>query len=451
MRDRAKTLTTACAKPGELGRNLNSVQTRLGLRISNWEAVASNIHSALVAGTFLTGFAIAWGADDFQLGLLAALSFLVAPFQWLGAYLVDRFPQRRRELVAWFCLFARAPMALIALFPLFFHDATWQVFSLVLLLLLLQRASANLQEPGWISWMAVLVPRRIRGRYMGWRGCLTESTSMATILIAGWVIDMFRSHGQEREGFAWIQLVAAVAGVWSFVLLLRQPDPGHCPPPPQAGLGRLLRLLAGNRFLWLVAFNGLWLAGLNFCAPFITAHLIKNLDWDFRNLAVLSVIGSVAAIFVNPIWGRMAERYGFKRVLKVCWLGLLSVPLLYLFCPPDLLWPIYLANLVNGIFMAGFSLTIFSLTLVGLPPESQAGGSALLNFVAAPAIFLSLMASGALAKEFVHWQWKIGGLTMGNYHLLFGLSVLMRIPTWFLLDGIDEHSNGLDRTKNRLL
>lgn len=443
--------TPSCtnAKPGKTPpRPLSRAEIRAGLRISNWEAVASTIHSTLVSGTFLTGFAIAWGADDFQIGLLAALTFLATPFQWLGAWLVDRAPGHRRELVAWFCLFARAPMALIALFPLIFDGTAKYAVSLALLLLMLQRAAANLQEPGWFSWMADLVPPWIRGRYMGIRGSLTEAISISGMLIAGFAIDYFQTQGHAREGFAWLQCGAAIAGVCSFALLLRQPDPGHRPPPPQGGIGSLLRMLVEHRFRWLVAFNGLWLAGLNFCAPFFTVHLIKNFGWDFRQLAILSVVGSVAAILANPLWGRIADQYGHKWVLKICWLGMMSVPVFYILCPAGYQWPIFLASLVNGIFLAGFSLTMFSLTLAGLPIEARASGSALLNFVAGPASFLALLASGALANHLAASEWKLWGLTIGSYQLLFALSIVMRIPSWALLGGIEESHSGSEEKKN---
>jgi len=375
---------------------LTSAQTRLGLRFSNWEAAASTVHTTLVTGTFLTGFALAWGANDFQLAVFGAVPFLAAPFQWLGAYLVDQRAEWRREIVAFCCLLARASWVLVALIPCLFSEPPRQVVTWILLLFFIQQLSGNMQSPGWMAWMAVLLPRKLQGRYMGVRGRMTESVSIVSALAAGAIIDYFRAQAMERHGFALLQFIAAAAGVCSFLLLRRQPDPGHRAPPGKVGSRSLFGPLADRRFRWLVAFNVCWLAGLNICTPFLTAHLIKNMHWDFRHLSWLAVLASVAAILVNPIWGRLADRHGHKPVLKVCWLGLLTVPVFYVVCPLNLHWPIYVANVANGIFLSGFSLTMFSLSLKGLPAEARTMGAAALSAVTGPATFLSLLASGAL-------------------------------------------------------
>jgi len=276
---------------------------------------------------------------------------------------------------------------------------------------------------------------------MGVRGRMTESVSIVSALAAGAIIDYFRAQAMERHGFALLQFIAAAAGVCSFLLLRRQPDPGHRAPPGKVGSRSLFGPLADRRFRWLVAFNVCWLAGLNICTPFLTAHLIKNMHWDFRHLSWLAVLASVAAILVNPIWGRLADRHGHKPVLKVCWLGLLTVPVFYIVCPLNLHWPIYVANVANGVFLSGFSLTMFSLSLKGLPAEARTMGAAALSAVAGPATFLSLLASGALAQHLAGFQWKIATtMSVGNYQFLFLLSVLVRVPTLALLHRIHEPS-----------
>ena len=417
---------------------LTSAQTRLGLRVSNWEAAASTVHTTLVTGTFLTGFALAWGANDIELAVFGALPFLAAPFQWLGAYLVDRRAEWRREIVAFSCLLARASWLLAALIPCLFSEPPPHLVSWILLLFFVQQVLSNVQGPGWMAWMAVLVPRQVRGRFMGVRGRMTESVTIVSALAAGATIDYFRAQTLERHGFALLQFIAAVAGVCSFLLLRRQPDPGHHARPAELGSRYFFGPLGHRRFRWLVAFNACWLAGFNICTPFFSAHLIKNLHWDFQHLSLLAVLGSLAAILMNPIWGRMADRHGHKPVLKVCWLGLLSVPLYYVVCPTNLRWPIYVANIANGVFLSGFSLTLFSLSLKGLPAEARSMGAAVLNAVAGPATFLSLLASGMLAQHLAGFHWVLDSITIGNYQILFLLSVLLRVPTLALLYRIDE-------------
>ena len=64
---------------------LTTAETRLGLRISNGEAVASTVFQTLVSNAFLTGFVLAWSANDFHLGLLGAIPCFASLFQVAGA------------------------------------------------------------------------------------------------------------------------------------------------------------------------------------------------------------------------------------------------------------------------------------------------------------------------------------------------------------------------------
>jgi len=164
------------------------------------------------------------------------------------------------------------------------------------------------------------------------------------------------------------------------------------------------------------------------------------MNWDFKSLSVLVLLNSLGAIIMNPYWGRLADRHGHKPVLTLCSLGLLLLPLFYIFCPWSMSWPIYLSNLLSGIFLSGFVLSMFSLTLAGLPADSRAMGSAVLAAAAGPAVFLAGALSGWAAEALSGLHWQIGMLDVGNYQLLFAASLVLRIPALLLLKGIQEMS-----------
>ena len=269
-----------------------------------------------------------------------------------------------------------------------------------------------------------------------------EAFSVVTVLAAGAAVDAFREGGYERQGFGLLQVCAGLAGVAGFLLLRRQPDPGHCTPPPEWSFRYVVRPLRDERFRRLVVFNLLWLFGMTVCTPFLNAHLLKNTHWDFKSLAVLGLLSSLAAIAMNPVWGRLADRHGYKPVLEWCSFGLLLIPLLYALCPWGVRWPIYASSLLAGVFLSGFRLALFSLTLEGLPVEARAMGSAVMAGVAGPAVFLSGATSGWVADALSAVHWRFGGLEVANYQLLFAASMLLRLPALLLLKRIHQEGRG---------
>jgi len=408
------------------------------LRISIWEGASAQVHAELTSSALLTGFALAWGANDFHLGLLGAIPFLGQVGQLIGAYLTDRYASCRREVVALLGLLARGSWFLIALAPFLVSGHAGWIMPTILVVFTFYQLAYCASGPGWVAWMAVLVPPRLRGRYVGRRGRVLEAVGVSTTLLAGWAIDVFRAGGHERLGFGTLQILAGATGIACFLLLRRQPDPGHYAEPVQINLGYLCRPFVDARFAWLTAFNVCWCFGLNAGLPFLSAHLLKDLDWNFKRLAVLGVLSAVAAIIMNPLWGRWADAHGLKRVLRWCAVGMLQLPLCYGLCPRQADWLIYVSNFLQGVFSSGFTLALFSLVLSTLPAKAQAMGAALFRATTAPATFLSGSLSGLLAQRLAGTHGTLLGLALSNYQLVFLLSVVLLVPAFVLLHRVED-------------
>ena len=130
-------------------------ETRRGLRIATLEGSAAAVHNVLVGSAFLTGFALAWGANDFQLGLLGAIPFLGSLFQVVGAYVADRWPDHRRLTVALIGLLSRGTWFVIAAAPFLCGDSSARGMAWILALYFFYQATQNASGPGWVAWMAV--------------------------------------------------------------------------------------------------------------------------------------------------------------------------------------------------------------------------------------------------------------------------------------------------------
>ena len=408
-------------------------QTRRGLQFATAEGAVANVQVSLVSGFLFTGFALAWGANDFHLGLLGAIPFFAYLFQLWGAYLVDRKPECRRETTAFLGLIARCAWGLMALLPFIAGCHSWWIIPWIVAVYLIYHAFWNASGPGWVAWMAVLVPERIRGRYLGVRSWILESATIVTTILAGIFIDMARGAGQEREGFACMQALAVIAGAVCFLIMRRMPDPGHVSEGVELHIRYALQPLRNRSFRCLVGFVLCWQIGTNIALPFFSAHLIKNMQWSFRNIALLTAITSLAAIVTSSWWGRQADRHGASRIMELCGVGLLLVPLLYTACPWTWRWPIYTSAILNGTFMAGFNVALFSQTLSRLPERTRAMGSAVLNAISGQAGFLAGVLAGWLAETMSGWHWQLGPILIANYQVLFAISIFLRLPVLLLM------------------
>jgi hypothetical protein len=70
------------------------------LRLILYDALASEAMGTLTTGVFLVGFAVALGASNAAIGLLAAVPFFVQLLQIPAVFLVERL-RVRRDICVW--------------------------------------------------------------------------------------------------------------------------------------------------------------------------------------------------------------------------------------------------------------------------------------------------------------------------------------------------------------
>jgi hypothetical protein len=87
------------------------------LRLILYDALASEAMGTLTTGVFLVGFAVALGAGNFAIGVLAAVPFCVQLLQIPAVFLVERF-RARRAISVWSTSFGRTFLLGAALSPL---------------------------------------------------------------------------------------------------------------------------------------------------------------------------------------------------------------------------------------------------------------------------------------------------------------------------------------------
>ena len=408
--------------------------TRRALRISTIEGSWAIIHFLLTNGIYFTGFALMLGADDFELGLLGAIPMLAQVFQMLGAYLIERTGWRK-PIVAWLSVISRTAWLPIALIPLFVHNRPVLVF---MILYLFSSIVMNIAGPGWVTWMSSIVPPAIRGRYFAVRNRIGTFVSICGYYIAGRVLDLFKTHGEEQAGFMVLQLIAVFAGLLAFSLIRRQHDPGSPPEPVPPLMHYVLQPMRDPNYRRIIGFCLYWWFAVGIASPFFNAHLLKNMNWSYESASLLSVISSVTTIVVLKAWGRMIDRFGHKPVLILSVIGIFQLPFYFVFCPWNVRWPIYVNAVLTGLFWSGYGLASFNLMIEMLPPRNRTMSVAVVAALSGTVMFVANTLSGWLAGQLESLRWDFGPLEVVNYQVLFMVTAILRLPALLLLDRIQE-------------
>ena len=397
------------------------------------------------AGAPLTLFANSLGLNEFQFGVLAALPFLASLLSLPASLLTEHTGQRK--LIFLIALYANRlmwfPIALVPVMLLTWQGVGGRQVAVVafLALVLAMHAGQAMGSPAWVSWMADVVPSRVRGRYFANRRRLGTISAIPAAIFVGWIVDNYAGAGSSNDDVlrvcGYIFMVASVIGLGDIALFHFVTD---VPRAPRRGT-HLLHALSGplrnKQFLWFAGFVGTLTFAVSFMGQFVTLYVIREAQVSGKGTQLMMMVAPLVATLLSiRLWGKALDKMGRKPVLKLATLGFAPVAVGWCFMHAGNIWLGYVLSITGAVFWAGVELANFNFVMEmtgGNDDEkSQANGSA---FVAVNAVIVNVagcmggLASGAIAElmKDVHWQPIAFLRAITYYDVLFILSGVLRL------------------------
>jgi MFS family permease len=432
-----------------------------GLHWLTWEGTASLGFSSITTSGFLAAFALALGANNLQIGILAAIPFLMQIVQIPAIWLVERV-RRRKEIavLSWFpAQFLWFPIALI---PIFVGVPSVTAISLLLWIITARGLLNAVCNAAWNGWIRDLVPQTILGRFFSRRLAFATASAAIFSLGAASFVDYWRGHVAADSailGYTYVLLFGALfLGLASPVFMSLMPE-----PLMQPILGQQLSLwqrlsapIKDTNFRRLIQFLLFWGFASNLAIPFFAVYMLKRLGLPLTWVIALSILSQLFNIFFLRVWGHLVDWFGSKAVLSLCASLYLLVILGWIFTTmPEryfLTMPLLVVlHAFAGIANAGVSLTIGTIGLK-LAPQGEstpylAGASLATNLGAG----LGPLFGGLLADFFATRQlnltftWispassvQLPALSIIGFDFLFGIAFILGIITLGTLARVRE-------------
>jgi MFS family permease len=432
-----------------------------GLRWMALEGGFSIGFFSITTSGFLAAFALALGANNLQIGILAALPFAMQVVQIPAIWVVERV--RRRKLIAvssWsIAQLLWIPMALI---PLFMDVPGKGAISMLLLLMTFRGIFSAVCNTAWNGWIRDLIPQAILGQFFSRRLAIATVMGMLFSLAAAFFVDFWEEHMVTQEmilGYVYVFLFGAIfLGLASPVMMSLIPEPLMQPAPvPHMSLWeRLAAPLRDRNFRRLLQFLLFWGFASNLAIPFFAVYMLVRLGFPLAWVIGFSILSQAFNITFLRVWGRYVDRFGSKAVLSVCVSIYLLVILGWIFTTmPEqyfLTIPlIFILHIFMGIATAGVNITIATIGLK-LAPRGEAtsylaGASLAVNVGAG----LGPLCGGFLADFFINRQlnltlsWmspdriiELPALSIIGYDFLFAIAFILGLTTLSMLAAIKE-------------
>jgi MFS family permease len=321
---------------------------RTSLRASTTDGIFATVFSIGTTGILLSNFLIELGAGPVAFGMLSSIPMLVNLVQPLGAYFSERTTSRFH-----YSLWTYGPSRLLWLI-LFFAivGANWgfvnnqQLIILTLVIILSSHIFGGLGSASWLSWLAIIVPRRLRGRYFSIRNSISSLTNLISVPLAGLAVSNW--HGGTIQGYGLLLLVGILFGFLSLGCQYFKLDVNPIVQNTCVGVGNIYcnttevvdvenlnltsfeQILQDSNFLRFLLYFSFWTFAVNLSAPFFNLYMLGTLNLDISWVTLYSSLQAGANLLTMILWGKLADKIGNRPILISIGIIVAFIPLLWL-------------------------------------------------------------------------------------------------------------------------
>ncbi len=398
-----------------------------------------------VAGAPFTKFASALGATQWHFGILAAMPFIATLLSLPASLYIDS-SGRRKSIFLIALLTQRFIWFGIATLPLLWYRSDSRYGAIIglysfLAMMAVSHICQAIGGPAWVSWMADLVPDRIRGRYFARRRQLSFFTQIPAAYFAGVVLDWLVPSGNISATLYWCAVLficSTIFGVMDIAVFFFVP---HVKPRRPSGASvwiTLLRPLRDKHFIWFCCYIAMLVMAVAPMGQFATLYLVQELRLESRDVQLMLLVAPMLGqYFISPTWGRMADRIGRKPMLALSALGLVPVGLGWSLMNFGWIWLGYVLAVAGAMLWIAVEIANFNLVLeLSGSDDTKTSGrgsgyTSINSVVLAVAGAVGGLGAGWLMTGLRDVHFTLGFTSLkrpfGNYEILFAASALVRL------------------------
>jgi len=417
-------------------------ELRMDLNRIVWGICFGQVYFVTLNGAPFAGFVKELGVGDFLYGVLTALPLIGGLFQVLAAFILES-TRERKKLFLLSGIVQRVPIMIAILLPLIVPEE-WKgpAIASIMFFLILASFGGAFNGVTFYSWMADLIPLKIRGRFFSQRQMVYTFTGLIGGLAMSYLLDKIGG----LVGFAIVFVIAVIFGLLDILCFIWVKDPPMEEPVERISFRKVWKeTLSHPNFRRYLIFWSVWSFGISVAGPFFNAYMLEYLQMNYSEITLLNqMITSVFTILFVRAWGGLIDQFGNKPVLFISGLAVAMLPAMWIFTTPDFYWIIALFNVISGIFFCGIELTSANLMMKLSPSKNRSFYIANFNMVTAlVGSILAYFTGGFLMELTRGWvrsfHIMVLGYPLNNYHLLFLISTLVRLSAvLFFLPAFSE-------------
>lgn len=313
---------------------------------------------------YITPYALSLGLSNSLIGFLAVFPTLFGNFLRISLNKFYYKSERKKIILPFIFLQASLwiPLLLVgaAYFFLGFKLLTASILLIACYSIIV--VAGVLVSPAWTSWMQDLVETN-RGEYFSKRNRVTGIFLLISMLVAGLILDSFK---EEKLFFGFIIIfgISAIGRYVSFYFLKKQYEPKEIKDEKAYfSFFKFIKKMPSNNFGRFVIFVSLTSFAVAIASPFFSVYMIKDLGLSYFAFTLINLSSLISQIIFLPFIGKISDRFGTIKVMKLFGFLIAFVPLFWIFTiylvkfnPIILISYLFVIELFSGFVWAAFNL-----------------------------------------------------------------------------------------------
>ena len=278
------------------------------------EAALEYFISLLVTGAFIAKLTANLGFSDSLTAVLTSFVALGCSFQLFAVFFFRGGSVKRRVTV--FHIINQLLFMSVYLVP-FFNLSRPVKTVLFIVLLMAAYFFSNIVFAPKTNWFMSLVDDHKRGNFTAIKEAASLVGGFLFNLLMGAVIDHFEAKGEIRTSF-----IIAAATVFlltvlhTLTLILSREKPQPKIPNSVSMVQRFKNVLCDKTIMKVIGISVFWTVCTHITTAFYGTYQTKELGFDMKFVAILSIIYSAVRIPASFILARIADRRSFAHMLK---------------------------------------------------------------------------------------------------------------------------------------
>lgn len=277
--------------------------------------VAVEAMNTFATGPFLIAYALLFNANHIQIGFLGSIVYVGYIMHLFAAWLLEhKYSPQKISIIS--SLLSR-PCYLIAALLAFFPSSPYSL-SLLLICFSLTYLCGGIAGGAWYTWMKLLIPSRIMGRFFAVRMKFMMVAQMICNGLGAALIYYFEKHHAENTIFSYSILLSLsfIVGMYSVYTYTKI---ANKTVDLQKGISfgkKIFISLKNNKVRMIVCILSLLNFTMCFVTPFFSAFMLKFLSYSTPVVIMYTCLSQVTYVISSRYWGKTADKKDYVATLS---------------------------------------------------------------------------------------------------------------------------------------